>query len=89
MKRPATISRRTTSAACASLAEALRAGPLKTMAELEARAGALASRVGSDDREAPNELAELVALAQTAMAQFRRLTRELKTLVDALAAKRH
>jgi hypothetical protein len=85
MKRHATVMRATTSAACASLAEHLRDGPLKTMAELQARAAALAGRIGADDSDAPSELAELVLLAQTAMSQFRELTRELKTLVDALA----
>jgi hypothetical protein len=86
MKRHATTSRPTASAACASLVAHLREGPLKTLAEIETRAAALASRVGKNDRDAPDELAELVVLAQTAMSQFRRLTRQLKALVDALAA---
>jgi hypothetical protein len=67
------------------LAENLRDGPLKTMAELQARAAALAGRIGADDAEAPRELAELVLLARAAMSQFRELTQELKALVDALA----
>jgi hypothetical protein len=57
---------------------------LKTIAELQARAAALASGIGTDAGEAPTELAELVLLAQTAMAQFRVLTQQLKALVDAL-----
>jgi hypothetical protein len=64
------------------LAEHLRDGPLKTIAELQARAAALPHAVGADGAA---ELAELVFLAQTAMAQFRELTRELETLVGALA----
>jgi hypothetical protein len=57
---------------------------LKTIAELQARSAALASKVAADDRDTPTELAELVLLAQAAMTQFRDLTRELKALVDAL-----
>jgi signal transduction histidine kinase len=85
MKRHAMVTRPTTSAACATLAEHLRDGPLKTIAELQARAAALAVRIGKNDGDAPDELAELVLLAQTAMAEFRDLTRDLKALVDALA----
>jgi len=85
MNRRATVTRPTTSAACASLAEHLRDGPLKTIAELQARAAVLATRIGTDESEATAELAELVLLAQTAMGEFREITRELKALVDALA----
>jgi hypothetical protein len=84
MKHDAAITRSKTSAACAALAEHLRDGPLKTMAELQTRAAALADRIGADDAEAANELAELVLLAQSAMTQFRVLTGELKALVNAL-----
>jgi hypothetical protein len=70
------------------LAEHLRDGPLKTIAELQARAAALARSAKVDDGEYPLELAELVLLAETAMGQFRELTGELKALVDALAAPR-
>lgn len=83
MKRDATITQTIASAACASLAEHLRDG-LKTITELQGRAAALASSIGTDDVEAPTELAELVLLAQAAMTQFRDFTRELKALVDAL-----
>lgn len=78
-----TITRTMASAACASLAEHLRDG-LKTIAELQTRAAALASNIGAHDRGTPTELAELVLLAQTAMEQFRDLTQQLKMLVDVL-----
>jgi hypothetical protein len=83
MTRDATFTRTLASAACASLAEHLRDG-VKTITELQARAAGLAGRIPADDRDTPTELAELVLLAQAAMAQFRVLTSELKTLVDAL-----
>lgn len=83
MKRDPTITQTIASAACASLAEHLRDG-LKTIADLQARATALASSIGTDDAEGPTELAELVLLAQSAMAQFRVVTEQLKTLVAGL-----
>jgi hypothetical protein len=64
MKRQAAVTRPTASAACSSLAEHLRDGPLKTIAELQARAAALARNAKVDDGEYPLELAELVLLAQ-------------------------
>jgi len=90
MKRDRTITQTVASAACASLAEHLRDG-LKTLAELQARAAALASGIGTDDAQTPTELAQLVLLAQSAMGQFRVLTQQLKALVDALvpAAQPH
>ena len=90
MQRDAMITRTIASAACASLAEHLRDG-LKTLAELQARAAALASGIGTDDARTPTELAQLVLLAQSAMGQFRVLTQQLKALVDTLVptAERH
>ena len=72
--------------AAASLAEHLRDGPLETLDALRMRAKQLAIAIESDQREYLPELAELVGLAHTAMAEFHEFTRELTTLVDELAS---